>query len=261
MIDFARALPAIRKRVQRRSQDRAAVARARAGDRRHAAREDADSNRQQGYARANNSFGLTTLLDQHVQIKGASVTFHFRAKSGVMQTIEVNDPALARIVKRCRQMPGETLFQYVDAEGKRQSRRLHRRERVSARDHRAIVYGEEFQDMGSDGARRESRVRFAGVHVGHGVQAEHRARRRCRRGEAGEHARGLPGQLHPSRGVRGLQGGRDDRGRQGRTADGPSVGGRGGRARDAEEPRAAQPPRERSPRYRIISSDRSRSSS
>ena len=55
-----------------------------------------------------------------MQIKGASVTFHFRAKSGVMQTIEVNDAALARIVKQCRQLPGETLFQYVDADGKRQ---------------------------------------------------------------------------------------------------------------------------------------------
>jgi DNA topoisomerase-1 len=72
------------------------------------------------YARANKSFGLTTLLDQHVQIKGTSVTFHFRAKSGVMQTIEVNDPAVARIVKRCREVPGEALFQYIDDKGKRQ---------------------------------------------------------------------------------------------------------------------------------------------
>ena len=73
------------------------------------------------YVRANKSFGLTTLLDEHVQIKGASLTFHFRAKSGVMQTIEVNDVALARILKRCRQMPGEALFQYVDANHKRQT--------------------------------------------------------------------------------------------------------------------------------------------
>jgi DNA topoisomerase-1 len=73
------------------------------------------------YARANKSFGLTTLLDEHVQIKGSSVTFHFRAKSGVMQTIEVNDTAVARIVKRVRQLPGAALFQYVDDKGKRQS--------------------------------------------------------------------------------------------------------------------------------------------
>jgi len=120
MIDFARALPAIRKRV-------------------HADLKSAPLSRpyvlatvvlllektlirigNKEYARANKSFGLTTLLNQHVQIKGASVTFHFRAKSGVMQTIDVNDAAVARIVTRCRQLPGEALFQYVDGRGKRQ---------------------------------------------------------------------------------------------------------------------------------------------
>ena len=69
------------------------------------------------YARANNSFGLTTLLDQHVQIKGSSMTFHFRAKSGVMQTIALDDAPLARIVRRCRDLPGKTLFQYLDSAG------------------------------------------------------------------------------------------------------------------------------------------------
>jgi DNA topoisomerase I len=120
MIDFARALPAIRKRVQAdlrsaplsRSHVLATVVLLlektliRIGNKE--------------YARANKSFGLTTLLDEHVQIKGSSVTFHFRAKSGVMQTIEVNDAALARIVNRCRNMPGRALFQYVDADGRRQ---------------------------------------------------------------------------------------------------------------------------------------------
>ena len=72
------------------------------------------------YARANNSFGLTTLLDEHVQIRGRSVKFHFRAKSGVMQTIELQDAPLARIVKRCRALPGKTLFQYLDKDGARQ---------------------------------------------------------------------------------------------------------------------------------------------
>ena len=72
------------------------------------------------YARANNSFGLTTLLDQHVQISGSSVKFHFRAKSGVMQTIEIDDAPLARIVRKCRALPGKTLFQYLDKDGARQ---------------------------------------------------------------------------------------------------------------------------------------------
>jgi DNA topoisomerase I len=69
------------------------------------------------YARANKSFGLTTLLDEHVNVKGSSLKFQFRAKSGVRQVIELNDATLARIVKRCRELPGKTLFQYLDANG------------------------------------------------------------------------------------------------------------------------------------------------
>jgi DNA topoisomerase-1 len=72
------------------------------------------------YARANNSFGLTTLRDDHVQINGSQITFHFRAKSGVIQTIELTDAALARLVKKFRELPGRALFQYVDANGRRQ---------------------------------------------------------------------------------------------------------------------------------------------
>jgi DNA topoisomerase-1 len=69
------------------------------------------------YARANKSFGLTTLLDEHVHVNGSSVKFHFRAKSGIMQTIELNDAPLARIVTRSRKLPGRTLFQYLDRDG------------------------------------------------------------------------------------------------------------------------------------------------
>jgi DNA topoisomerase-1 len=72
------------------------------------------------YARANNSFGLTTLRDDHVQIKGTEVTFHFRAKSGVMQTIALEDARLARILRKCRSLPGRTLFQYRDPSGRPQ---------------------------------------------------------------------------------------------------------------------------------------------
>ena len=70
------------------------------------------------YARANGSFGLTTLRDEHVDVKGASMRFHFRAKSGVMQTIELNDATLAPIVKKCLKLPGRALFQYVGADGR-----------------------------------------------------------------------------------------------------------------------------------------------
>ncbi len=120
MIDFARALPAIRKRAH-------ADLRAAPLSRPYVLasvvlllEETLIRIGNKEYARANNSFGLTTLLDQHVQIKGAALTFHFRAKSGVMQTIEVRDRALARIVRQLRKLPGEALFQYIDGKGRRQ---------------------------------------------------------------------------------------------------------------------------------------------
>jgi DNA topoisomerase-1 len=73
------------------------------------------------YARSNGSFGLTTLRDKHVRIAGARLEFHFRGKSGVEHFIELNDRRLARIVSRCRDLPGYELFQYLDDEGNRRA--------------------------------------------------------------------------------------------------------------------------------------------
>src|SRR5581483_685335 len=72
------------------------------------------------YARENGSFGLTTMRDQHAQIRGGSVRFEFRGKSGIQHAVDLHDARLARIIKACRDLPGYELFQYVDAEGKRQ---------------------------------------------------------------------------------------------------------------------------------------------
>ena len=69
------------------------------------------------YAKSNKSFGLTTLRDQHVEVKGSSLRFEFRGKSGKRHSVGINDRRLARIVKQCRDLPGQELFQYVDAEG------------------------------------------------------------------------------------------------------------------------------------------------
>ena len=71
------------------------------------------------YARSNRSFGLTTLLDRHVAVRGATVRFEFRGKSGVRHSISVNGRRLARIVRNCRDLPGQELFQYVDENGSR----------------------------------------------------------------------------------------------------------------------------------------------
>ncbi len=66
------------------------------------------------YARENGSFGLTTMRDNHVDVEGTTVEFHFRGKSGKEHTIDVKDRQLARIIKRCQALPGHELFQYYD---------------------------------------------------------------------------------------------------------------------------------------------------
>jgi DNA topoisomerase-1 len=73
------------------------------------------------YARENHSYGLTTLRNKHVSVKGATVTFDFKGKSGVEHTIDLNDRRLAKIVRTCRELPGYELFQYLDTEGERHS--------------------------------------------------------------------------------------------------------------------------------------------
>lgn len=70
------------------------------------------------YARQNHSYGLTTLRNKHVDVEGSTVHFKFRGKSGRLHTIDLNDRRLAQIVKRCLDLPGYELFQYIDDEGK-----------------------------------------------------------------------------------------------------------------------------------------------
>jgi len=72
------------------------------------------------YAKTNRSFGLTTLRDQHVDVKGATLRFQFRGKSGKRHSVDVNNRRLARIVKQCRDLPGQELFQYLDDDGRTQ---------------------------------------------------------------------------------------------------------------------------------------------
>jgi DNA topoisomerase-1 len=71
------------------------------------------------YARTNKSFGLTTLKDGHVKIRGAELRFEFRGKSGIRQSVTFADARLAKIVKRCQELPGQELFQYIDDSGRR----------------------------------------------------------------------------------------------------------------------------------------------
>ncbi len=118
---FASALPALRRRVARdlarpglpREKVLAAVVRLldttciRVGN--------------EEYARANGSFGLTTLRTRHVDVEGDTLTFEFRGKAGRMHRVDVNDRRVARVVARCQDLPGQELFQYVEGDGTRRT--------------------------------------------------------------------------------------------------------------------------------------------
>ncbi|MBC7875064.1 MAG: DNA topoisomerase IB, partial [Ferruginibacter sp.] len=72
------------------------------------------------YEKLYGSFGLTTLKDRHVDIKGGRVQFTFRGKKGVEHQVSLQSKKLSKIVNQCRDIPGKELFQYIDEEGKRQ---------------------------------------------------------------------------------------------------------------------------------------------
>ncbi|HUR40153.1 MAG TPA: DNA topoisomerase IB [Verrucomicrobiae bacterium] len=72
------------------------------------------------YARDNNSFGLTTLRDRHARfISDGRAVLQFRGKGGIEHEVAINDRRLARIVQRCRELPGQHLFQYIGHDGMR----------------------------------------------------------------------------------------------------------------------------------------------
>jgi DNA topoisomerase-1 len=119
LIDFARALPFIRRRLKRdlareglcREKVLATVVRLleisliRVGN--------------DEYARDNKSYGLTTMKDRHAKVRGAKIKFHFRGKSGKEHIVEVEDRRIARIVRACQDLPGQELFQYIDDAGQK----------------------------------------------------------------------------------------------------------------------------------------------
>ncbi|HKR24877.1 MAG TPA: DNA topoisomerase IB, partial [Allosphingosinicella sp.] len=116
-LDFGRALTRLRKRVaadlRRRTLSRdtviAAIVRLldtgciRVGN--------------ESYARDNKSFGATTLRDRHAKVSGRTVRMRFKAKSGIERELRITDATLSRIVKRCQDLPGQHLFQYVNGDG------------------------------------------------------------------------------------------------------------------------------------------------
>lgn len=74
------------------------------------------------YARSNGSFGLTTLRDRHARFPGrGKALLHFRGKGGAEHDVLVEDARLAGLVRRCQQLPGQALFQYLDEDGRRRA--------------------------------------------------------------------------------------------------------------------------------------------
>jgi DNA topoisomerase I len=72
------------------------------------------------YARTNGSFGLSTLRDRHARFgPGGVAHLTFRGKGGLPHEIRIDDPRVARLVRRCQELPGQQLFQYVDEDGRR----------------------------------------------------------------------------------------------------------------------------------------------
>jgi DNA topoisomerase-1 len=121
MIAFAEALPKIRRRVAKdlrlphlsRNQVLATVVKLLETSLIRVGNEE--------YARDNKSYGLTTMRNRHVDVKGTRITFRFRGKSGKHHTVDVDDRRLAKVVSGCQDLPGQDLFQYVDDQGNPQN--------------------------------------------------------------------------------------------------------------------------------------------
>lgn len=69
------------------------------------------------YARQNESYGLTTLQNEHVDVSGSTIRFHFRGKSGKACEIGIRDRRLASLIRRCQELPGQELFEYAGEDG------------------------------------------------------------------------------------------------------------------------------------------------
>jgi DNA topoisomerase-1 len=118
MMQFVAALPRIRRRVTRDLRKRglprdkvlAAVVRLLETTLIRVGNEE--------YAKDNRHYGLTTLHNNHAKVRGGEVHFHFKGKSGVEHAIDLQDPRIAAIVKKCQDLPGEELFGYIDENGK-----------------------------------------------------------------------------------------------------------------------------------------------
>lgn len=119
MVAFGKALPKIRRRVQRDLARRGLPREKVLATVTHLLESTLIRVGNETYARENHSFGLTTMRVRHLKSSNGKLRFCFRGKSGKRHAIDIRNPRLARIVKQCRDLPGYELFQYVDDDGER----------------------------------------------------------------------------------------------------------------------------------------------
>ncbi len=120
LIEFGRSLPAIRKQVNKDLRKKKLIREKVLAVILRLLEETLIRVGNEVYAEENNSYGLTTLTDKHVDIKGINIYFHFNGKSGKSFELDIKDKTLARVVSQCQDLPGQHLFQYIDEQGKRQ---------------------------------------------------------------------------------------------------------------------------------------------
>lgn len=117
MMEFARALPAIRATLARHMALRGLPREKVLATVVHLLETTLIRVGNDDYARTNKSYGLTTLRDPHVQVQGSDLRFHFKGKSGKTWRLQLKDRRLAKIVRACQELPGQELFQYVAEDG------------------------------------------------------------------------------------------------------------------------------------------------
>ena len=121
MIDFAHALPGIRDRVDADMKLRGLPREKVLATVVHLLETTMIRVGNADYARQNESYGLTTLENEHVDVEGNQLKFHFKGKSGKQWKLSIRDRRVAKIVKASQDLPGEHLFQYLDDAGEQHS--------------------------------------------------------------------------------------------------------------------------------------------
>jgi DNA topoisomerase-1 len=117
MLEFARALPAVRARIAEhmaltglpREKVLATVV--------HLLETTLIRVGNDEYTKENKSYGLTTLRNPHVKVEGCELKFRFKGKSGKSWNLQLRDRRVAKIVRACQELPGQRLFQYIDDDG------------------------------------------------------------------------------------------------------------------------------------------------